>query len=372
MKSILSFLYFFIVLAALHVRKFVRECGEIAFQFVMQRCGIVLYLDAPGPGGRGYTERANVITGAPININAATPFSKELPVGEGWYKMTVRVNIVFVVGTGTTPITEGELLFIKNVFLRTDRGEIICNLPGRALYKIATYITGQAPNKNAIAAASATYRVTLPIFFADFGMQRPEDTILDTSRYNAVTLQVTLGGVADLLTTVGTSSVTATMDVEIERSLGMLPKKAKPFFTISYDFRPPVDANSLTNIELEKSADMAIKRLFVHSGTSGSSGVPFSGVNADTIQNIVTLKDQNRFIEKERIHAMIQDMNKMDAKLEAILSGMEVMDFVRDGSILAALATGQKSVLQYGWTNQGGVGANSFVTTAPEMIRTLK
>lgn len=328
--------------------------------------------NAQGAGGRGYTERANVITGAPLNVNAATPFSKELPCGEGWYKMTCRINIIFVVGTGTTPITEGELLFIKNVFLRTDRGEIICNLPGRALYKIATYLTGQPPQKNAIAAASATYRVTLPIFFADFKMQRPEDTILDTSRYNAVTLQITLGGVADLLTTVGTSSVTANLDVEIERSLGALPEKAKPFYTVSYDFRPPVDANSLTNIELEKSADMAIKRLYVHSCTAGVAGVPWGGVNSDLIQNVVTFKDQNRFIEKERIHAMIQDMNKIDGGLELILAGAEVYDFVRDGSILAALATGQKSVLQYGWTNQGGVAALSFVTATPEMIRTLK
>jgi hypothetical protein len=323
--------------------------------------------------GRGYVERAQLVLNAACNVGgAATSFSKEFPMGEGWYVMNLRIAIILVVGTGTTPISEGELQFIKNVLLKTDRGEILCNLPGRALYKIATYQNSCAPNKDAIAAASATYYVNLPIHFADPKMIRMEDSVLDTSRYNSITLQITLGSVADLLGTVGTSSVTAQATIEVERSLGALPDAAKPHYHISYDYRPPVDANSLTSIDLERSADMAIKRLYVHSCTSGSAGVPFSGTNADTIQNTVIIKDQNRFIEKERVHRMIQEHNKNSAFLESLIAGVEVFDFVMDGSVPSALATGNKSVLQYTWVNQGGVGANSFVTVVSEMLRTLK
>jgi len=322
--------------------------------------------------GRGYVERANVITSAALNILGTTTFSKEFPLGEGWYQLRMRINIALVVGTGTTPIAEGELSIIKNILLKTDRGEILCNLPGRALYKIATYQKGSPPRKDAIAAATATYRVNLPIQFADPDMMRMEDTILDTSRYNSLTMQVTLGSVADLLGTPGTATVTATLDVEVERSLGRLPDNGKPFYHISYDFRPPVDAASLTTIDLERSADMSVKRLYVHSGTSGLAGLPFSGANADTIQDRVTVKDQNRFIEKERIHAMIQEGNKDDASLETFIAGLEVFDFVHDGSITSALSTGAKSVLQYTWTNQGGVVTPAIVTVASEAIRTLK
>lgn len=326
----------------------------------------------PASKGRGYIERANVLTGVPLNPGAPTVYGKEIPVGEGWYKATMRINEVLVVGTGTTPVTEGELLVIKNVLFRTDRGEILCNLPGRAMYKIAVYQTKQAPRKDAMAAASATYRVNLPIIFADQNMNRPEDTILDTNRYNAVSLQITMGTVADLLGTPGTATVTFTLDVEVERSLGLLPPEAQPYFHISYDFRQPVDASVLTNIELEKSPDASVKRLYVHSSTGGTAGLAWGGVNADTIQNIIILKDQNRFIEKERIHAMIQDMNKVDAALESTIVGLEVFDFVRDGAVQSSLATGNKSVLQYSWTNQGGVGANSIITLTAEMIRSLK
>lgn len=321
---------------------------------------------------RGYVERANLVTGAALTVGGSTVFSKELPVGEGWYKTMVGINIVFTVGTGTTPISEGELLFIKNILFKTDRGEILVNQPGRALYKWATYITGQTPRKDAIAASSATYRVNLPIIHADPRLLRPEDTVLDTSRYNSLTLQITLGSVSDLLSTVGTSSVTATVDIEVERSFGRLPDQAKPVGFVSYDFRQPVDASSLTSIDMERSTDMSDMRVMVHSSTSGTAGVPFSGVNADTIQNVIILKDESRFIEKERKHAMIQEINKIDGNLESTLAGIEIFDFVRDGSIASALATGQKSVLQYTWTNQGGVGANSIVTLATQAIRTLK
>lgn len=322
--------------------------------------------------GRGWTERANVITGNALNVNGLTVFSQQLPMGEGWYALYLRFNHVFTVGTGTTPVTEGELLIIKNVLVRSDRGEMICNLPGRALFKIANYKTSEVPRKDAIAAASATYRVTLPIFFADDYMLRPEDTVLNTARYNSVSVQVQYGTVADLLGTVGTSTVAPTLDVEIERSLGTLPQQAFPIGIPSYDYDPPVDANVTQVVNLERSADMSIRRLYVHSSTSGTGGVPWSGVNADTIQNVVIVKDQSRYIEKERIHAMVQDINKMDALLETALAGIEVFDWVRDRSTLSALSTGGRSVLQYTWTNQGGVGANSIVTTTREMIRSLK
>lgn len=321
---------------------------------------------------RGYTEVANVISGAALTVNGSTTFSREFPTGEGWHKMNLRVGFVVTIGTGAGPVTEGELLAITGVLLKTDRGELICNLPGRALYKIATIKAGSPPRKDAIAAASATYYVNLPIYFVDRNLVRPEDTILDTSRYSSVSLQITLGGLANLFTTPGTATLTATLDVDIERTFGALPKESKPLFHVSYDFRPPVDANTTTSIDLERSPDMSVKRFYIHSGTSGTAGTPFSGTNSDAVQNVINLKDQNRFIHKDRIHVMIRDHNKDMYSLESVLTGVEVLDFVRDGSLASCLATGDKSVLQYTWTNQGGVGANSIVTVAHEAIRTLK
>jgi hypothetical protein len=324
---------------------------------------------------RGNAEYVNLISGQALQVNGKSVFSDPLPVGEGWYRANLRIGIVFTVGTGTTPITEGELHFIKNILMKTDRGEIICNLPGKALYKIASFKGGiVAPRKDAIAAASATYYVNLPIYFADHyrTMDRPEDTILDTKRYSSMTIEIQLGTVADLLSTVGTSSVTATLDVEVVRTKGILPKQGGPIAVISYDFRNPVDANTLQYVLLERAQDLAYKRLYVHSCTGGTAGVPFAGTNSDAVQNVVSIKDQAGFIIKDRIHRMIQESNQLDYQLESILTGMEVHDFVQEGSIQAALATAGKSLLQYQWSNQGGVGANYIVTVASEGLRSLK
>lgn len=324
---------------------------------------------------RGYAEFVNVLTGQAANVNGKTVVSDPLPVGEAWYRAHLRIGIVFVVGTGTTPIVEGELNFIKNVLFKTDRGEIVCNLPGRALYKIASYKGGiVTPRKDAIAAASATYYVNLPIYFASHYSEsdRPEDTVLDTKRYSSVTLEVQLGTVADLLGTVGTSSVTCTIDMEIVRTKGLMPEKGQPTGVIAYDYRNPVDATVSQQVFLERAADLAYKYLYVHSATSGTAGVPFSGTNSDAIQNLVSIKDQNGFITKDRVHRMIQESNQLDFSLESILTGMEVHDFMQEGSTQAVLATVGKTLLQYQWTNQGGVGANSLITVAHEGIRGLK
>jgi len=324
---------------------------------------------------RGNAEYVNIVTGEPLTVNGKKVLSDPLPVGEGWYRMHIRINEIFVVGSGTTPITNGELNFIKNVLFKTDRGEIICNLPGRALFRMASFKAGVAAlRKDAIAAASATYSVNLPIYFADHYrvMDRPEDTILNTRRYSSMTLEVSLGTVADLLTTVGTSSVTATVDIEVVRTKGLLPEKGGPIGVIAYDFRNPVDANTLQFILLERAQDLAYKRLYVHSCTSGTAGVPFAGTDSDAIQNIVSIKDQSGFLIKDRIHRMIQESNQCDYEFESIQTGVECHDFVQEGSIQAALVTAGKSLLQYQWTNQGGVGASSIITVVTEGVRSIK
>ena len=317
-------------------------------------------------------EQVTVFNGSTLNTNGRTVFSKEFPLGEGWYKIIPRINIAVVIGTGSGAIAESELLFVKNMLLRTDRNEELVNLPARAIYKIAAAKTGSPPRKDAMAAATATYRVSLPTFFVDDKLFRPEDTILDTSRYNSITLDIQLGTVADLFTTVGTSSVTATLDLEIERSKGYLPPEAQPYYHINNTFVPPVDASSLTFIDMERSPDLSVKRFYVHASATGTAGQPWSGANADDVQNIESFQDQNTFIIQKRIHEMIQNQNKDDYSLESVLAGVTIFDFVRDGSILSSLVTGDKARLQYLWDNKAGVASGDLVTLSYEGIRLLR
>lgn len=311
--------------------------------------------------------RATALTGGgPITLG------KDLPLGEGWYRLMLRFNHVVTIGTGTGAIAESELLVIKNIAIRNSAGEVLCNLPGRALYKIAAAKQGSPSRKDAMAAASATYRVDIPFYFVDNRMMVPEDTILDTSRYSSVSIEVQMGTIADLFTTTGTATVTFNLDLEIERTKGLLPPKARPQFHASYIFMQPQDANVQTFIELDRSPDLAYKRLYVHASSSGTAGGIFTGANADDVQDLESIVDQSGDIIRERIHEMIQNQNKNDYSLEAALAGITIFDFVRDGSINSALYPGDRSRLQYKWTNKAGVAASDIVSLVAETFRALK
>lgn len=321
--------------------------------------------------GRGNTERVNYVSAQAMNVGGATAFSKEFRLGHGWRVMWLHIAVAFTVGTGTTALSDALLRLVKKLFFKTDRQELICNEPGRAMWYIAAYILGTRPQITTFAAASATYDVYIPILFCDPTMTRPEDTILDTSRYQALDFEVTLGTVADLLGTVGTSSYTATIDIDVERTYGAVHPKAKPHYFVAYDHRPPQDASVNPNVELEKSTDLSIKRLFLFTGDTGTAGIPWSGNANDTYPTKTNIQDQERFIEKDRKHAFVQALNKNYASLETQLAGVEIYDFVMDGSITSALSTGDKSSLQLQLT-QSGAAAASIMTVTTESVRALK
>ncbi len=321
--------------------------------------------------GRGNIDRTNMVLGQPLTVGASTPFSKEFRLGRGWWKMWIHVAVVVTIGTGTTPLSDGLLRLIKKIFFKTDRGELICNEPGRAMYYIATYRMGTRPQMTTLAAANGTYDVYIPLLFADDDMRRPEDTILNTARYQSLDFELQLGTVADLFGTVGTSSYTATIDLDVEQTYGALPDDAGPLYFVSYDHRPPQDASVNPNIELEKSEDLSIKRGYLFTGDTSTAGVPWSGNANDTYPTRTNIQDQERFIEKDRRHGVVQGQNKLDALLETQMAGVEVFDFVMDRSTFSALYTGDKSSLQLQLT-QTGAAANSGMTFTHEGIRTLK
>lgn len=307
-----------------------------------------------------------------LSLGSPKGFGRELPLGEGWYVLMLRFNNVITIGTGAGPVAEGELLIIKQVRVETSAGEVICNLPGRALYKIATMKSRTTPRKDAVAAANGTYRVDLPIYFVDDSMNRPEDTILDTSRYSGIKLDITYGTVSDLYTAPGTASMTASLDVDIERTKGRLPKKALPILHAYYGAAESQDASVKTTIDLDRSPDIAYKRLFSHESASGTAGGVFTGTNADDVKDLESIVDQSGDIVRERIHEIIQNQNKRDYQLETVMAGVTVFDFVRDGSINSALYPGDRSRLQFKWTNKAGVAANDIVSLAFEAVRALK
>src|SRR6266700_423520 len=186
------------------------------------------------------------------------------------------------------------------------------------------------PPTATLAAANGTYDFFIPILFADMDMIRPEDTIFDSSRYKSLDLEIQLGTVADLFSTPVKSSIVVTLDIDVERTYGALHPDAKPHWFISFDHRAPQDPSVNPNVELEKTNDLSFKRLYLWTGDTGIAGQPWTGNANDTYPVKTNIQDQERFIQKDRKHAVVQAQNKTDAFLETALAGIEVYDFVKD------------------------------------------
>lgn len=323
---------------------------------------------------RGNAEVVEVARGVALTESAVVRVTTPFPLGEAWIRMMLRINIALTVGTGAGPISEGELKFIKSIRLVTDRGEnLYNNVPGRLIYRLDAIKSKTVAAKDAIAAATATYRVHLNLHFIDKLMNVPEDTILNTARYSSITLEVGVGTVADLFTAPGTATETPTMDVYIERQKGRLPKPIAPQFFQEVGFRGPIDPNSLLTIDLERAANLAYKRLlaFTGSGVGLLVGVPFSGTADSAVINELTL-DVDSGPPIDRVLAdVLNRMNKQEYSLEAVMVGWYIEDFVKDGSLNSSLYSGDKSRLTQRVTLAGGAANPAQLSLGYEGWRPL-
>lgn len=318
-------------------------------------------------------EDYQILTREPLAISGKTTLGRNFPLSQGWFSVMFRINLTVTIGTGAGPITEGELAIIKSINLRTDKNEVlISNVPGRGIFKQAIPKFGTTPSKTAIAAASGTYTIDLPVIFSDPGTMRPYDSILDTSRYQTMTLEVILGGVADLFTAPGTASVTATLDMVVHRTKEVLPIEARPIWYRQLIDMPPISPTSATFIDIERSSDLGIARLFIWTSSTATAGVEWSGTASNVIMAEVNLRDSANFIIQDRSADLIQSDNKTTYSLETIVAGMFLIDFVSmTGSNLDTIFTGDLARLQFSWANRAGVVATDQVTLMVEGLRKL-
>ncbi|MHB1516640.1 MAG: hypothetical protein ACYCVY_13280 [Acidiferrobacteraceae bacterium] len=337
---------------------------------------------APVKIPRGYIDTPNVITGANVNLGGNTNFTNQWPMGFGYYGINLRFTASVTPGATPPvgPITDNFLLLIKNILFQSDRAENFCNLPARALAFLNQLDSGALPQIDQIGVAAGNYYMTLHIPFVDWRMLRPQDTVVDTSRYNSCKLTVTAGTAADIWATPNTGTFTLTMDADIESSYGPLPGEygnaqnigAKPLFYRELDFNNPIDASGGSLfVDLKRAEDLAIRKYLVHSCTGGTAGQPMSGANANSVILSSSFQTQAGYIKQNQIAQMVQRENLMSYRLPAVQTGLYVYDFVRDRSNGSALATGNKTYLHYNWVNNGAQAAGNLVTVVSDGLRAL-
>jgi len=324
------------------------------------------------------SELVTLLKGSVLNGGAPTTFVDELEGGggQGWYRAWVRFEIDFTLGTGSGAKTdEPELSIIKSITLRSDKNEYFVNAQsGRAMYDWARRKMRRAPRKDAFAAATAKYYVCFPLLFADDDLARPEDTIIDTGRYESMTFQVVMGGVSDLLTTVGTSTVAFKVWLVAERTTARLIESQLPIRYISYDSSPAIDLTAQTVVKLDRGDGIRIKRLLIYSGSGGSVGSPFSGIPVNTIIETVEMEDTIAFPVREQVFDLLQDKNAAEYALETAPAGRGYLDFMlvdENGSLFSSYDTAKQSKVDLNFTIKAGAPANPIVSVGVEQVREL-
>lgn len=310
-----------------------------------------------------------VFEGKALNINNITKFSSEFPLGEGWLALHLVVALAFTVGTGATALSEGELQIIQNVYAATDREVIVPGAPARTLYRMNQLCSpgGFAPVKTAIAASDGTYYVPFSIFFSDplLRADQRDLTILDTSRNKAFFLNLQMGGVAQLLSTVGTSAVTATLSAYLERYPGPLPASMKPKLASYFNVMQPVVPSSQTYIDLERSGRIGYKRLQIYETTGSTAGSPHTGTASAAIISTLDVKTSRGFQLQPAARDSLQRQNiNMFGLGGSIPTGVTTVSFVDQDKTIARYLDSNQATLRAEWVNQGSLPATPQVTVA--------
>ncbi len=310
-----------------------------------------------------------------LPVGQPTIISRDLPVGDPW--LTMRLNLRGSLTDAGVPATGVVVpdapLGLFQIALTTDidRDVVEPSVSARALYRYAQFLYGTPP---AIAAAvlpntnTTNFNAVIDIPFVDPLLRIPMDTVLDTRRYNAVTLTITTGVIADVINTPAATTVLnpCAVDIEIVRVSPRVPlpltiAKALPFFKRHAPIVPMAD----TIINLDRVPTLAIKRIcaFTSNGAAGANapivGVPFTGLGVNAMLAGLRVSSNFRDHFGSALGGMnpvlIQAGNMLDYNQAAWPAGWYVVDFNLEKSLWNALATGDKSLLQTLFTWQAGL-----------------
>lgn len=299
----------------------------------------------------------------------------------------LRIKATVTVGAGgdgnyvaaTNPI----LNLIRNIQFKVSGDGLAYNISGAAAYWLAAMKMHKVPridnaSFNPNAAAAYAMSVSIPLFFIDPLMGRPEDTILDMSRYTTADLYVAMGAGLDC-TKAGVGAGAAftlsamTCDIEVETLAGEPRNSARPYFFQQVESEgAPRNVASDTSVVLGRAAGRMLKRVMLYTSNGGNVSRPFSGVASSAILDKVNFGDSNKFFDKDRSDEAIQDENQLTYKVDAA-TGLYILDAVKDKSNFSAIPTIESPDLKLGYTVDAAAPAGTnIVSVVSETVNRLK
>lgn len=307
----------------------------------------------PKGTSRRPSETINLIDGETLTNNQVKTFRDIFPVGkgggEGYKMLRLTFHHTIVAGTAATPRTEGGILAVQNISLRTSKNEEPHNTPAMGLHLFNKLFFGVEPVYTAIAASDGTYDAIVDIPFEMPFLARREDTILDSGRYSHLELQIALGGLADMFATPGTATLVTKVDIGLLRTKTTMDPDGygKPHFLPYIAHLPPFRADTKKYADIESARDLILFGFFAvgHDLSWGSEGTPFVGARADCLDKITWKNSVMPFVQNQKVGWFQQERALMSN--DRAFTGVYPHLFTRSGTFKNAFYTGDQSEIRF-------------------------
>jgi hypothetical protein len=311
---------------------------------------------------RNFSEVLQIAKGVTVTSNSPLVIDRGFPMGGILHQLNLHLHITLTQTSASGAITDGMLLFCKNILFRAGNDHFVKNLCGRGLYYYNNFIKRAAPVRDTWATTTATtYNLFLPIPFSDRSVDYPVDTAIDTRRYSSTGFHFEFlpGSVSDMLSTVGDASIAVTADLFGIYENGNLPPIGGPGMPKGFrEFSQPGPqiASTISDIDIEKNPKYFLRRILGHTATSPVAGSPFSGTSANSVVTDISFFSNIRTHVDKRPEQNIRWENASEFELSSPLTGYYLIDFIRNKSNLEMLPTdpANLSTLKYAWTYAAG------------------
>jgi hypothetical protein len=302
-------------------------------------------------------ECINLITGdTNIAVGQTHTYRDIFPLsGEGWRKLRLTYQFkVTEAGTFYLP----PYHFIRNITLRSSKGDTFCQTPAMGLYYLNFLMNGVEPHY--LAPVTATdFQIVIDIPFVFPFLARKDDLAIDSGRYTMMELEIQYGALTDFGAT-ASALTTAYLDITLYRNKSCFKEDGKPIATPWIKHLPAWDVDVRTYADIESARDLRLFGFIAvnNDGWTETSGVPYSplGTPADNL-DLVSFRDNLNnwllnvptevFQEERGNYAGQARVDEAETGVCAKLDGVYPWLFAREGTYKQSLPTGNRTMIRF-------------------------
>lgn len=305
-------------------------------------------------------ECINLITGdTNIAVGGTHTYRDIFPLsGEGWRKLRLTYEFkVTEAGAFYTP----PFHFIRNITLRTSKGETICQTPAMGLYYLNYLMNGVEPHWLLPVTATA-FQIVIDIPFVFPFLARKDDLAIDSGRYTMIELEIQYGALTDFG---GTASAltSAELDITLYRNKSCFKEDGKPIATPWIKHLPAWDVDTRLYADIESARDMELFGFIAvcNQDWTTTGGVPYSplGTPADDLDAVSFKDNLNNWLLNVPTEVFVEERANLGGQgqpdepatgVVAKLDGVYPWLFAREGTYKQALPTGNRTMIRFEFT----------------------